>query len=152
MEEFVNKNMRVGFTCGAFDLLHAGHILMLQEAKSQCEILIVGLQNDPSIDRPSKNFPVQSIIERYIQLAAVKYVDRIVVYNTEKDLEDLLKLLPISVRIIGADYIDKPFTGDYICKDLNIEIYYNQRSHSFSTTELRKRVKEAENEVPCNRK
>jgi len=131
----------VGFTCSTFDLLHAGHILMLAEAKSICDYLIVALQMDPSIDRPeSKNKPVQSIVERYVQLSAVKFVDEIIVYQTEKDLEDMLMFLPITIRIIGEEYKDKDFTGKQICEDRGIKIFYNQRKHSFSTTELRKRV------------
>ena len=131
----------VGFTCSTFDLLHAGHILMLAEAKSVCDYLIVGLQLDPSIDRPdTKNSPVQSIVERHVQLSAVKYVDEIIVYQTEKDLEDLLMFLPITIRVIGEEYEDKNFTGKNICEQRSIKIYYNQRKHSFSTTELRNRV------------
>ena len=131
----------VGFTCSTFDLLHAGHILMLAEAKSVCDYLIVGLQLDPSIDRPdTKNSPVQSIVERHVQLSAVKYVDEIIVYQTEKDLEDLLMFLPITIRVIGEEYENKNFTGKNICDQRNIKIYYNQRKHSFSTTELRNRV------------
>ena len=131
----------VGFTCSTFDLLHAGHILMLAECKQVCDYLIVGVQSDPTIDRPgTKNKPVQSIVERYVQLSAVKFVDEIIVYNTEKDLEDMLMFLPINVRIIGEEYKDKEFTGKQICEDRGIRIYFNQRRHSFSTTELRKRV------------
>ena len=131
----------VGFTCSTFDLLHAGHILMLAEAKSICDYLIVGLQIDPSIDRPNvKNKPVQSIVERFVQLSAVKFVDEIIVYQTEKDLEDMLMFLPITIRIIGEEYKDKEFTGKKICEQRSIQIYYNQRKHSFSTTELRNRV------------
>lgn len=130
----------VGFTCSTFDLLHAGHILMLAEAKQICDYLIVGLQIDPSIDRETKNKPVQSIVERYVQLKAVKFVDEIIVYQTEKDLEDLLMFLPISIRIIGEEYRDKSFTGKEICEQRGIKIFYNERKHSFSTTELRKRV------------
>lgn len=131
----------IGFTCSAFDLLHAGHILMLAEAKTVCDYLIVGLQNDPTLDRPrAKNKPIQSIVERYVQLSAVKYVDQVIVYNTEKDLEDLLQFLPISVRIIGEEYESKDYTGKKICEQRGINVYYNTRKHSFSTTELRKRV------------
>ena len=131
----------VGFTCSTFDLLHAGHILMLAEAKSICDYLIVALQMDPSIDRPeSKNKPVQSIVERYVQLSAVKFVDEVIVYQTEKDLEDMLMFLPITIRIIGEEYKDKDFTGKQICEERSIKVFYNQRRHSFSTTELRKRV------------
>ena len=131
----------IGFTCSTFDLLLAGHILMLAEAKSICDHLIVGLQIDPSLDRPEvKNKPIQSVVERFVQLSAVKFVDEIIVYQTEKDLEDMLMFLPISLRIIGEEYKDKEFTGKQICEDRGIRIYFNQRKHSFSTTELRKRV------------
>jgi len=130
---------KVGFTCSCFDLFHAGHIMMLKEAKSVCDYLIVGLQSDPTLDRPEKNKPVQSIVERFIQLDACKYVDEIVVYATEKDLMDVLLSYPINVRIVGEEYADVDFTG----KDLqHINIYYNKRRHSFSTTELRNRVNE----------
>lgn len=129
-----------GFTCSAFDLLHAGHIDMLRQASEQCDYLIVGLQNDPSFDRPFKNKPVQSIVERYIQLSACKYVDEIVVYNTEKDLEDLLRLLDINIRIVGIEYKNKELTGRQICAERGIEIFYNTRDHDFSTTELRERI------------
>lgn len=134
----------VGFTCSTFDLLHAGHILMLAEAKQYCDYLIVGLQTDPTIDRDTKNRPVQSIVERYVQLAAVKFVDEIVVYSTEKDLEDLLMFLPITHRIIGEEYRDKQFTGKNICEDRNINIVYNSRKHRFSSSELRQRTYQSE--------
>ena len=131
----------VGFTCSTFDLLHAGHILMLAECKQICDYLIVGVQSDPTIDRPGvKNKPVQSIVERYVQLSAVKFVDEIIVYNTEKDLEDMLMFLPISVRIIGEEYKDKDFTGKQICEERGIKIWYNSRSHRFSSSELRQRT------------
>ena len=129
--------MRTGFTCSCFDLFHAGHIMMLKEAKSKCEYLIVGLQTDPTIDRPEKNKPIQSVVERFIQLESCKYVDEVVVYATEKDLIDILYTYPINIRFVGEEYKDKEFTG----KDLeHIEMYYNSRRHSFSTTELRHRV------------
>jgi glycerol-3-phosphate cytidylyltransferase len=135
----------VGFTCSTFDLLHAGHILMLAECKQICDYLIVGVQSDPTIDRPGvKNKPVQSIVERYVQLSAVKFVDEIIVYNTEKDLEDMLMFLPISVRIIGEEYKDKDFTGKQICEDRGIKIWYNSRSHRFSSSELRQRTYQSE--------
>lgn len=138
------KAVKIGFTCSTFDLLHAGHIIMLKEAKSICDHLIVGLQTDPTIDRPdTKNKPVQSIVERYIQLQAVKYVDEIFVYSTERDLRDLLLILPINVRILGEEYEAKDFTGKDICFHRGIELYFNKREHSFSTTELRQRVKQA---------
>jgi glycerol-3-phosphate cytidylyltransferase len=135
----------VGFTCSTFDLLHAGHILMLAECKQICDYLIVGVQSDPTIDRPGvKNKPVQSIVERYVQLSAVKFVDEIIVYNTEKDLEDMLMFLPISVRIIGEEYKDKDFTGKQICEDRGIKVWYNSRSHRFSSSELRQRTYQSE--------
>ena len=132
--------MRIGFTCSTFDLFHAGHIMMLKDAKEECDYLIVGLQTDPTIDRVEKNKPVQTVFERFIQLDACKYVDEVIVYATEKELMDILQSYDIDVRIIGEEYQDKPFTG----KELPIEVYYNKRRHSFSTTELRKRVQEAE--------
>lgn len=135
---------RIGFTCSTFDLLHAGHITMLEEAKHHCDYLIVGLQNDPTEDRPEKNAPVQTIVERQIQLAAVKYVDEIVVYNTEQDLVDLLLTLPIDVRVLGDEYKNKDFTGKDIAKQRGSKIVYNGRDHSFSSTSLRKRVHLAE--------
>ena len=128
--------MITGFTCSCFDLLHAGHILMLEEAKLQCDRLIVGLQTDPTLDRPTKNKPIQSVTERYIQLAAVKYVDEIIPYSTEQDLSNLLKALPIDIRIIGEDYRDKDFTG----KELNIPLYYNKREHDWSSSALRNKL------------
>mgnify|MGYP005992862797 CR=1 FL=1 len=135
---------RIGFTCSTFDLLHAGHITMLEEAKHHCDYLIVGLQNDPTLDRPEKNAPIQSIVERQIQLAAVKYVDEIVIYNTEQDLLDLLLTLPIDVRVLGDEYKSKDFTGKDIAKKRGSKIVYNGRDHSFSSTSLRKRVYEIE--------
>jgi len=135
----------IGFTCSTFDLLHAGHILMLAECKTVCDYLIVAVQSDPAIDRPdSKNKPVQSIVERYVQLSAVKFIDEIIVYDTEKDLEDLLMFLPITVRIIGEEYKDKEFTGKNECYQRGIECIFNERDHSFSSSSLRRRVVEAE--------
>ena len=132
---------KIGFTCSTFDLLHAGHITMLEEAKHHCDYLIVGLQTDPTVDRPdTKNAPIQTIVERQIQLAAVKYVDEIVIYNTEQDLKDLLLTLPINVRVLGDEYKNKDFTGKDIAKQRGIKIVYNGRDHSFSSTSLRKRV------------
>ena len=135
---------KIGFTCSTFDLLPAGHVTMLTEAKRHCDFLIVGLQNDPTLDRPTKNAPVQSIVERQIQLAAVKYVDEIVIYNTEQDLIDLLLTLPIDVRILGDEYKTKDFTGKEIAKQRGSKIIYNGRDHSFSSSSLRKRVSEAD--------
>ena len=132
--------MKIGFTCSAFDLLHAGHVLMLEEAKSNCDFLIVGLQVDPSIDRPGKNKPVQSITERFFQLSAVKFVDKIIPYSTEQDLEDLIKSQPINIRFIGEEYRHKDFTGKEYCQESGIEIYYNSRKHRFSSSELRSRI------------
>ncbi|NDB86743.1 MAG: glycerol-3-phosphate cytidylyltransferase [Alphaproteobacteria bacterium] len=132
--------MKTGFTCSAFDLLHAGHIDMLRQAREQCDYLIAGLQVDPTIDRPAKNKPSQTIIERYIQLRAVKYVDEIIPYVTEADLEDLLSILPVNVRIVGEEYREKPLTGRDICSQRGIEIYYNKREHRFSSSELRQRL------------
>jgi glycerol-3-phosphate cytidylyltransferase len=143
--------MKVGFTCSTFDLLHAGHVSMLQEAKTQCDYLIVGLQNDPTLDRTTKNKPIQSIIERQMQLRGNKYVDEIWVYNTEKDLEDLLLTLPLDVRILGVEYEGKEFTGREICHKRNIGLYFNGRDHSFSSSSLRKRVYEAEKEKNENK-
>lgn len=132
---------KIGFTCSTFDLLHAGHITMLKEAKNKCDYLICGLQTDPTIDRPnSKNKPIQTLVERWIQLEAVKYVDEIVVYQTEKDLEDLFLTLNMDVRIVGEEYRNTNFTGKDICEQRGIELYYNKREHSFSTTELRERI------------
>jgi len=134
----------VGFTCSTFDLLHAGHIQMLREAKSQCDWLICGLQVDPSIDREIKNKPVQTLVERYIQLVAVKYVDEIVVYETEQDLEDILSIYPINIRVLGVEYKDKDFTGKDICRKRGINLYFNTRDHRFSSTDLRARVSKME--------
>lgn len=131
---------KIGFTCSTFDLLHAGHITMLEEAKRHCDFLIVGLQNDPTEDRPEKNKPVQSIVERQLQLAAVKYVDEIVIYNTEQDLKDLLLCLPINSRVLGDEYKTKDFTGKDIAKQRGCKIIFNGRDHSFSSSSLRKRV------------
>ena len=128
-----------GITAGAFDLLHAGHVAMLQEAKTVCDHLTVAIQIDPSIDRDYKNKPVQSIVERQIQVKAIKYVDEIIVYNRECELEDILKTLPYDIRIIGEEYRNKDFTGKQICKDRFITVYYNSRGHDFSSSELRVR-------------
>jgi len=136
--------MIIGFTASAFDLLHSGHIMMLREAKQQCDYLICGLQTDPTLDRPDKNKPIQSIVERHTQLAAVRYVDEIIPYATEQDLEDILEMYPINVRILGEEYKDKDFTGRDICKSREIKLYFNVRDHRFSTSELRKRTKQNE--------
>ncbi len=144
IKELKKQGLKIGITFSQFDMLHAGHIAMLSEAKNHCDYLIAGLQNNAKWDRPEKNEPVQSIVERQIQLSATRYVDEIVIYNTEKDLEDLLLILPVDVRILGVEYKDKEFTGKAICQQRNIEIVYNGRDHSFSSSSLRKRVAEAE--------
>lgn len=135
-----NSKKIVGITFSAFDLLHAGHIRMLAEAKEQCDYLIVGLQTDPTIDRPEKNKPTQTIVERYIQLQGCKFVDEIIPYTTEKDLEDILKLYDFDVRIVGDEYKEKDFTGRKYCEDNNILLYFNERRHRFSSTNLREKV------------
>ena len=127
----------IGFTCGAFDLLHAGHVVMLKEARKNCDRLVVGLQTDPSIDREDKNKPIQSVYERYVQLSGVKYVDEIIPYDTEQSLVDLLQSQEIDIRFIGEDYREREFTGS----DLPIEVFYTSRQHSFSSTDLRKVIK-----------
>lgn len=137
--------MKIGFTCSTFDLFHAGHLLMLEEARKQCDYLIVGLQTDPTIDRPiEKNKPVQSVFERFVQVESCKYVDKVIPYATEKDLIDILLSYPINIRILGDEYKDKNFTGRRECEKRGIEFYFNSREHSFSTSELRQRVVAAE--------
>ena len=140
------EGKRIGITFSTFDLgPHAGHIAMLSEAKNHCDYLICGLQTDPTIDRPeTKNRPIQSIVERQIQLAACRYVDEVVVYQTEQDLVDLLLILPVDVRILGVEYEGKQFSGDEECYNRGIEIVFNKRDHSFSSSGLRKRVAAAE--------
>lgn len=132
---------KIGFTCSTFDLFHAGHVAMLEEAKQQCDWLIVGLQVDPTIDRPDKNKPIQSLTERQIQVRACKYVDEIIVYSTELELLEILCMLPIDIRILGSEYAEKYFTGKHLN---NMEYYYNKRDHGFSSSELRKRIAAAE--------
>lgn len=136
--------MKIGITFSAFDLLHAGHIKMLEDAKKQCDYLIVGLQTDPTLDRPEKNKPTQTVVERYIQLKGCKFVDEIVPYATEQDLEDILRSFDINVRIIGVEYKDKNFTGRTYCEEKGIELHYNSRDHRFSSSGLRKVVAEKE--------
>tara|TARA_Y100000766_G_C18892409_1_gene599226 strand:+ start:170 stop:640 length:471 start_codon:yes stop_codon:yes gene_type:complete len=135
---------RIGITCSTFDLLHAGHVVMLEEAKRHCDYLVAALQVDPTVDRPKKNKPIQSVVERQIQLSAVRFVDEIICYNTEKELEDIFLTLPLDVRIIGDEYKGKEFTGKRICYQRKINIVYNKRDHSFSSTDLRKRTKNME--------
>ena len=129
--------MKIGITFGAFDLFHAGHVLMLQEAKTVCDHLIVGIQTDPSLDRDTKNSPVQTIVERQIQVNACKYVDETIVYQTEAELEEILKAVIWDVRILGDEYRDKPFTGREYCLE---KCHFNRRPHAFSSSELRNRV------------
>ncbi len=133
-----------GITFSAFDLLHAGHVRMLEEAKQHCDYLIVGLQTDPTIDRPEKNKPTQSVVERYIQLKGCKFVDEIIPYTTEQDLEDILQALPIDVRILGEEYKDKTFTGREYCEKMEIKLVFNKRNHRFSSSGLRREVYERE--------
>jgi glycerol-3-phosphate cytidylyltransferase len=136
--------MKTGITFSAFDLLHAGHVKMLEEAKLRCDYLIVGLQTDPTLDRPEKNKPTQSVVERYIQLKACKFVDEIVPYATEQDLEDILQAFDINMRIVGDEYMEKDFTGRSYCEEKGIELYFNSRDHRFSSSSLRKVVAERE--------
>lgn len=132
--------MRIGLTASTFDLLHAGHVSMLREAKSQCDYLIAALQVDPSLDRSDKNPPVQTIVERQAQLHAVKYIDEVIIYCTERDLLDIINMYPIDVRILGEEYRLKDFTGKDECRNRGIQIYFNKRDHRFSSSDLRKRV------------
>jgi len=133
-----------GITFSAFDLLHAGHICMLEEAKQYCDYLIVGLQTDPAIDRPEKNSPAQSVVERYIQLMGCKHVDQIIPYTTEQDLIDILQAFPVDVRILGEEYREKDFTGREYCEKKGIKLIYNKRNHRFSSSGLRKEVYKSE--------
>ena len=145
VRELKDKGLKIGITFSKFEMLHDGHSAMLAEAKNHCDYLICGLQTDPTIDRPdTKNKPVQSIVERQIQLSAVRYVDEVVVYQTEQDLVDLLLILPLDVRILGVEYQNSEFSGKKECVARGIELIYNGRDHSFSSSSLRKRVAEAE--------
>ena len=136
--------MKVGITFSTFDLFHAGHIKMLEEAKSHCDYLIIGLQLDPSIDRAEKNKPTQTIVERYVQVRSCKYIDEVIPYATEQDLIDILSSFKIDLRIIGEEYRNKEFTGKDYCKKKGIKIYYNRREHRFSSSALRKKVSDSE--------
>lgn len=138
-----SKIKKMGLTASTFDLLHAGHVAMLREAKEQCDYLVCALQVDPSYDRPEKNSPVQTLVERWTQLQGVRYVDEIIPYQTEEDLEDILNLFNFDVRILGEEYKDGKFTGRAICSSRGIELYFNKRDHRFSSSDLRRRVKEA---------
>jgi glycerol-3-phosphate cytidylyltransferase len=145
VKELKQEGKRIGITFSTFDMLHAGHVAMLSEAKNHCDYLIAGLQTDPTIDRAdTKNKPIQSIVERQIQLAACRYVDEVVVYQTEQDLIDLLLILPLDVRVLGVEYKDHKFTGRQECSMRDIELVFNRRDHSFSSSSLRKRVVHAE--------
>ena len=145
IKQLKQEGKRIGITFSTFDMLHAGHIAMLSEAKNHCDYLICGLQTDPTIDRPeTKNRPIQSIVERQIQLAACRYVDEVVVYQTEQDLVDLLLILPVDVRVLGVEYQHKNFSGYEECGMRGIELVFNGRDHSFSSSSLRKRVAQAE--------
>ena len=145
VKELKEQGKKIGITFSQFDMLHAGHIAMLAEAMNHCDYLIAGLQTNASIDRPdTKNPPIQSIVERQIQLAACRYVDEVVVYSTEQDLVDLLLILPVDVRILGVEYADKEFTGKSECKLRSIDLVFNGRDHSFSSSSLRKRVYDSE--------
>lgn len=146
IKELKDQGKVVGITFSTFDMLHAGHIAMLSEAKNHCDYLICGLQTDPTIDRPdTKNKPVQTIVERQIQLAACRYVDEVVVYQTEQDLRDLILILPVDVRILGVEYQSKDFTGREEGSAKGVKCIFNSRDHSFSSSGLRKRVADAEN-------
>ena len=147
IKQLKQDGKKIGITFSTFDMLHAGHIAMLSEAKNHCDYLICGLQTDPTIDRPdTKNRPIQSIVERQIQLAACRYVDEVVVYQTEQDLVDLLLILPVDVRVLGVEYQHKNFSGYEECGMRGIELVFNGRDHSFSSSSLRKRVAHAETE------
>jgi len=137
--------MKTGITFGAFDLCHAGHVLMFEECRSKCDFLIVGLQVDPSVDRPNKNKPIQSLYERYIQLKAIKYIDEIIPYQFEHEVEEILSTRKIEFRFIGDDYRNSDFTGKQLCIDHNIEIIFNMRRHKFSSSELRNRLENPNN-------
>ena len=136
----MNNKQVVGFTCSTFDLLHSGHIQMLRDAKEHCDYLICGLQIDPTIDRSEKNAPIQTVVERYTQLQAVKYVDEIIPYATESDLKDILEMYYINVRVLGEEYRNKEFTGKDICSRRGIQLFFNNRDHRFSSSGVRQRV------------
>lgn len=149
VKKLKEDGQKIGIVFSSFDLCHAGHIAMLAEAKNNCDYLIAALQTDPTIDRPdTKNKPIQTIVERQIQLAACRYVDEVVVYQTEQDLRDLLLILPVDVRILGVEYSGTEFSGKSECQSRGIEIVFNGRDHSFSSSSLRKRVSEAEKNKP----
>ena len=137
----MDKEKRIiGITCSTFDLLHAGHIIMLEECKKYCDYLICALQVDPTTDRPEKNKPIQTLVERFIQLDSVQYVDKIIPYSTEEELITIFSSLDLDVRIIGEEYKDTNFTGKDVCLKRGIKLFYNKRDHDFSTTSLRQRI------------
>jgi glycerol-3-phosphate cytidylyltransferase len=137
--------MKIGFQCSSFDLLHAGHVTMLKMEKNLCDYLKVALQVDPTVDRPGlKNKPVQSVYERYVQLQACKYIDEIVVYETEKDLLNIIMTQEMHIRFLSEEYLNREFTGKQYCLDNSIELHYHKRKHSYSSTDLRERVYELE--------
>jgi glycerol-3-phosphate cytidylyltransferase len=145
VRQLKDEGKKIGVTFSTFDLFHAGHVAMLAEAKNHCDYLIAGLQTDPTIDRPdTKNKPVQSIVERQIQLAACRYVDEVVTYQTEQDLVDLILILPLDVRVLGEEYQFEEFTGKLEGIHRGVEHIFNKRDHSFSSSSLRKRVAHAE--------
>ena len=153
IKQLKTDGKKIGITFSTFDMLHAGHIAMLSEAKNHCDYFIAGLQTDPTIDRPdTKNAPIQSIVERQIQLAACRYVDEVVVYQTEQDLEDLLLILPVDVRILGVEYQGMEFSGQDECVSRGIELVFNGRDHSFSSSSLRRRVVAAESHKVLSQK
>jgi len=136
IEDIRKEGKRIGFTCSTFDLLHAGHISMLAESKSKCDYLIVGLLCDPTHDRKIKQKPIQSMFERWVQLSAISYINMIIPFSLEQDIVDMVLLIKPDVRIVGEEYKDKEHTGKGLCP-----IFYNSRKHSFSSTELRERIK-----------
>lgn len=138
--EFIKQTKRVGFTCGTFDLLHPGHVMMLEESKGHCDFLIVGLLSDPTISRPKiKNKPIQSMWERFVQLQSISVVDRIIPFDTEDDIINILQMIRPHIRFVGEEYKNVDFTGRQLCADLDIDLFYNRRSHKYSSTELRSR-------------
>jgi glycerol-3-phosphate cytidylyltransferase len=140
-----NKRYKIGITFSAFDLFHAGHVAMLKEAKEWCDYLIVGLQIDPSLERSDKNTPIQSVFERYVQLKGSRYIDEIIPYANEQEVLDILLTYDINVRFIGEEYINADFTGKQLCEELGIDLYYNKRQHSFSSSGLRKKIQQTQN-------
>ena len=137
--------VKIGFNCSSFDLLHAGHVTMLKMEKERCDYLKVALQTNPAIDRPGvKNRPVQSIYERFVQLQACRYVDEILVYDTEAELLNLIKTQTIHIRFLSEEYLNRDFTGKQYCIDRGIELFYHPREHTYSSSDLRKRTYELE--------